>query len=174
MNETINGNETTKFDISKVKVVKEFKELGYTVTNTCELFETDNLKKELKDEFTAVAGFSMGTAKNLDNGYEGIFGEEIDYGNGIVLGMRKQYLDFYYVELQNENKIAYVIVQVKNGLFLRGNNGYEKNNEHKVLQLGYENKEFHNDWNEFRNEFTLNEFKEWKKFTKSYKEILAN
>lgn len=170
MNET---NKRTEFNINKVKVVKELQELGYTVTNTCELFETNNLKKEFKDEFVSIGGFALGKAEHIDNGYEGIFGTEIDYGNGIVLGMRKQYVDFYYVELQNENKIAYVIVQVKNGLFLRGNNAYEKNNEHKFIQLGFDSKEYHNDWSEFRNQFTSNEFKEWKKFTKSWREIIS-
>ena len=170
-------NETktyTEFNINKVKVVKELLALGYKVTNTCEVFETNNLSKELKDKFEGVAGFVLGSWQDLDNGYEGIFGVETNFEkSGIILGMRKQYLDYYYVELQNENKIAYVIVQVKNGLFIRGHNGYDKKNEHKIVQLGFDNKEYHNDWNEFRNEYTLQEFNEWKKFTKSWREIIS-
>jgi len=175
MNETINGNETTKFDINKVKVVKEFKELGYTVTNTCELFETLNLKDEVKNEFVSLDGLLIGSNDDIDN-EEKIFSNVTDFGQGIELGMERQLKDFYYVELQNENKIAYIIVQVKDGAFINGSGDKViiKNNEHRVSQLGFANKEYHNDWNEFNNEFTPNEFKEWKKFTKSYKEILAN
>ena len=97
----------------------------------------------------------------------------MDFGQGLQLGMERQFKDFYYVELQKENKIAYVIVQVKKGAFVNGNKVIVKNNEHRFSQLGFDNKEYHNDWNEFRNEFTPNEYKEWKKFTKSWREIIS-
>jgi len=169
MNET---KTNTEFNINKVKVLKELQELGYKVTNTCELFETLNLKEEVKNEFVALRGLLIGSNDDIDN-EEKIFLNVTDFGQGIQLGMEKQLKDYYYVELEKENKIAYVIVQVKKGAFLNGNKVILKNNEHRFLQLGFDSKEYHNDWNEFRNEFTSNEYKEWKKFTKSWREIIS-
>jgi|DEB0MinimDraft_10_1074344.scaffolds.fasta_scaffold00228_6 hypothetical protein len=165
-------NTTTEFNINKVKVVKELQELGYKVTKTCELFETLNLKEELKNEFVALDGLLIGSNDDIDN-EEKIFSNVIDIGQGVKIGFERQFKDFYYVELEKENKIAYVIVQVKKGAFVNGNKVIVKNNEHRFLQLGFDTKEYHYDWNEFRNEFTPNEFKEWKEFTKSWREIIS-
>lgn len=168
----LDKNKNTELNINKVKVVKELEELGYTVTNTCELFEAYNLKEEVKNQFVALDGFLFATDDDIDN-EEKIFENVMDFGQGLQLGMERQFKDFYYVELEKENKIAYIIVQVKRGAFMNGNKVIFKNNEHRFVQLGFDNKEYHNDWNEFRNEFTPNEFKEWKKFTKSWKEIIS-
>ena len=108
----------------------------------------------------------------IDN-EEKLFENVMDFGQGVQLGMERQLKDYYYVELEKENKIAYVIVQVKKGAFVNGNKVILKNNEHRFSQLGFDSKEYHNDWNEFRNEFTPNEYKEWKKFTKSWREIIS-
>lgn len=169
MNET---KTNTELNINKVKVVKELQELGYKVTNTCELFEAHNLKEEVRNEFVALDGFVFSTDEDIDN-EEKLFENVMDFGQGVQLGMERQLKDYYYVELEKENKIAYVIVQVKKGAFVNGNKVILKNNEHRFSQLGFDSKEYHNDWNEFRNEFTPNEYKEWKKFTKSWREIIS-